>query len=124
MNGVIFSKKPLGTARSVLASLPYMLNGKTGTATTSEGKPHSWFGGYSDEPEGGKPNIAVAVIVENSGEGSEVSAPFFKRVISLYLSNGDSPGDLLPWESRAYRLGGSHPHLRSLPSPTRTREPQ
>jgi penicillin-binding protein 2 len=124
MNGVIYSKKPLGTARSVLASLPYMLYGKTGTATTSEGKPHSWFGGYSDEPEGGKPNIAVAVIVENSGEGSEVSAPFFKRVISLYFSNGDSPGDLLPWESRAYKLGEATLTPTPTPTPTPTREPQ
>ncbi len=123
MKGVAYSKKPLGTARSVLASLPYLLAGKTGTATTSDGKPHSWFGGYTEEPEGGKPNIAVAVIVENGGEGSEVGAPFFKRVVSLYFSEGDSPGDLLPWESRAYKLGEATATPTETQTPTPTREP-
>lgn len=123
MKGVAYSKKPLGTARSVLASLPYLLAGKTGTATTSEDKPHSWFGGYTEEPEGGKPNIAVAVIVENGGEGSEVSAPFFKRVVSLYFTDGASPGDLLPWESRAYKLGEATATPTETQTPTPTREP-
>ena len=124
MKGVAFSKKPLGTARSVLASLPYDLAGKTGTATTSEGRPHSWFGGYTDMPEGSKPDIAVAVIVENGGEGSEVGAPFFKRVLSLYYSDGESAGDLLPWESRQYKLADATATPTITPSPTPTKSPQ
>ncbi len=123
MKGVAYSKKPLGTARSVLASLQYAVAGKTGTATTSDGAPHSWFGGYTNEPAGGKPNIAVAVIVENGGEGSEVGAPFFKRVVSLYFSDGQSAGDLLPWESRVYRLAENTATPTVTPSPTPTREP-
>ena len=124
MKGVAYSKKPLGTARSVLASSPYALAGKTGTATTSDGAPHSWFGGYTNEPEGGKPNIAVAVIVENGGEGSEVAAPFFKRVVALYFSDGLSAGDLLPWESRVYKLAEATVTPTATASPTPTREPQ
>jgi penicillin-binding protein 2 len=123
MEGVAFSKKPIGTARQVLASVPYKLAGKTGTATTSEGKPHSWFGGYTDRPDGEKPNIAVAVIVENSGEGSEVAAPFFKRVLSLYYSDGDNAGDLLPWESRPYKLSTETPEPTATPTTTPTRVP-
>jgi penicillin-binding protein 2 len=123
MEGVAFSKKPIGTAREVLASVPYKLAGKTGTATTSEGRPHSWFGGYTDRPEGEKPNIAVAVIVENGGEGSEVAAPFFKRVLSLYFSDGVSAGDLLPWESRPYRLSTETPEPTATPTATPTRLP-
>ena len=123
MEGVAFSKKPVGTARQVLSSVPYKLAGKTGTATTSEGKPHSWFGGYTDRPDGEKPNIAVAVIVENSGEGSEVAAPFFKRVLSLYYSDGDNAGDLLPWESRPYKLSTETPEPTVTPTTTPTRLP-
>jgi penicillin-binding protein 2 len=123
MEGVAFSKKPVGTARKVLASIPYKLAGKTGTATTSEGSPHAWFGGYTDRPEGEKPNIAVAVLVENGGEGSEVAAPFFKRVLSLYYSDGDNAGDLLPWESKPYKLATATPEPTATPTTTPTRVP-
>jgi len=124
MSNVVYGKKPLGTARSVLASVPFKLAGKTGTATTSDGAPHSWFGGYTDEKDSAKPNIAVAVVVENGGEGSEVGAPFFERVVSLYYTDGASPGDLLPWESRAYKLGEATATPTVTPSPTPTRAPQ
>jgi penicillin-binding protein 2 len=120
MHGVAFSKNPIGTARQVLASVPYDIAGKTGTSTTSEGAPHSWFGGYTNRPEGEKPNIAIAVLVENGGEGSEVAAPFFKRVLSLYYSDGVSAGDLLPWESRPYRLSTNTPEPTATPTSTPT----
>ncbi|MEI8131336.1 MAG: penicillin-binding transpeptidase domain-containing protein [Leptolinea sp.] len=123
MEGVAFSKKPLGTAREILASIDFKLAGKTGTATTSEGRPHAWFGGYTDRPEGEKPNIAVAVLVENGGEGSAVAAPFFKRVLSLYYSDGISAGDLLPWESRVYKLATETPEPTATPTRTPTRVP-
>jgi penicillin-binding protein 2 len=125
MHGVIYSKKPLGTARSVLASMGenYNLYGKTGTATTSEGTPHSWFGGYTEMPSSGKPDIAVAVIVEFAGEGSEVAAPMFERVVSLYYTEGLSAGDLLPWESRVYKLSEATATPTITPSPTPTRVP-
>lgn len=125
MHGVIYSKKPLGTARSVLSSMgqQYNLYGKTGTATTSEGIPHSWFGGYSDMPSSGKPDIAVAVIVEFAGEGSEVAAPMFERVVSLYYTEGLSAGDLLPWESRVYKLSEPTATPTVTPTATPTNEP-
>jgi len=116
MKGVIYSKKPLGTARKALAALPYALAGKTGTATTSDGNPHAWFGGYTDNDNNAKPNIAVAIIMENGGEGSEVGAPLFDRVVSLYFSDGQSAGDLLPWESRVYKLADN----TATPTPTMT----
>lgn len=121
MVGVAFNKKPRGTAFDVLYTLQVPVAGKTGTATTSEGDPHSWFGGYTNKQSDARPNIAVAIILENAGEGSEYAAPLFKRVVELYYSDFTFPGELLPWESRLYTLASPTP----IPSitPTGTPEP-
>lgn len=46
--------------------------GKTGTAENSTGKDHSWFIGFAPVDN---PQIAVAVIVESSGFGSQYAGP-------------------------------------------------
>jgi len=65
--------------------------GKTGTAENVHGKVgtntigyHGWFIGFVpfDDPE-----IAVAVLMENGGEGSDVAAPMSAKVMSYYFSN-------------------------------------
>lgn len=71
--------------------------GKTGTAQTGGGLPHSWFAGYTNVIDGSRPNIAVAVIVENKGEGSEYAAPIFRRVLEIYYA--DRPQALYWWEA-------------------------
>jgi penicillin-binding protein 2 len=119
MVGVAFNKKPRGTAFDVLYTLQVPVAGKTGTATTSEGDPHSWFGGYTNKQSDARPNIAVAIILENAGEGSEYAAPLFKRVVELYYSDFTIPGQLLPWESRLYTLASPTP----IPSITPTGTP-
>ena len=54
--------------------------GKTGTAEVEDGKsPHSWFVGYSKNP---KCPIAVVVIVENGGWGSENALPIASYIMS------------------------------------------
>ena len=46
--------------------------GKTGTAERGEGlPPHSWFIGFVAAEPGAAPSIAVAVIVEGAGSGSD-----------------------------------------------------
>lgn len=58
--------------------------GKTGTAETGipgEGT-HAWFIAWGPEPN---PEIVVAVMVENGGEGSEVAAPIVERVMEYYF---------------------------------------
>ena len=74
-----------GTASS-LASGKYTAYGKTGTAqTTSDlNKTNAWFVGYA-EYEGKE--IAIAVVVENSGNGSRYAVPIAKKVFDSYYAN-------------------------------------
>lgn len=95
-------RNPSGTAAFQFERFPGKLAGKTGTAETSLGKPHAWFIGYTFNNDPDKPDIAVAVILEYGGEGSEMAAPLFRRAVSLYFSNADDPGGTLPWEKRPY----------------------
>lgn len=74
--------KALGTAWFAFENTYYSICGKTGTAQTSA-EPHAWFVAYVPAD---KPQIAIAVMVENSREGSEVAAPIVRRIIDDYLN--------------------------------------
>lgn len=59
------------------------LGGKTGTAELQAGViPHSWFIGFGTAEA---PRIALAVIVENAGFGSDRAAPIAKQLLQLAL---------------------------------------
>ncbi|RME18820.1 MAG: penicillin-binding protein 2 [Candidatus Zixiibacteriota bacterium] len=75
-----------GTARA-LRDPRYHFGGKTGTAQNPHGENHSWFVGVAplDAPE-----IVVAAIVENAGEGSAVAAPLVKKILDAYMAKTDS----------------------------------
>ncbi len=89
---------PRGTAYRRFTGFGIPFFGKTGTATAGEGLlPHAWFIGYSDAGQPNRPDIAMAVLVENVGDGSEFAAPIFRRVASYYFLG--SPGPLYPWET-------------------------
>ena len=70
-----------GTA-SALNGRGYTVAGKTGSAEFDEnGSSHSWFIGYSNVDD---PDIAVAVIVENGGTGSEAAVPIAGDIFDAY----------------------------------------
>lgn len=74
-----------GTARFNLRGLQFSVAGKTGTAESGSGKPHGWFAGYTlNEENTGLPDIAIVVVVENIGEGSEYAVPIFRAMVETY----------------------------------------
>ena len=91
-----------GTGRA--AAIPGVeIAGKTGTAEAPPNLPHAWFAGYApaapytraDGTVIEEPEIAVVAVIENAGEGSEVAAPLFRRIIELYY--GIEPLYPFPW---------------------------
>jgi penicillin-binding protein 2 len=92
-----------GTATHRFQNFAVSVAGKTGTAEAPPGLPHAWFVGYAPAepfttPDGRAvegPELAIAVVLENAGEGSEVAAPLFRRVVELYYGIEPAP---FPWQ--------------------------
>jgi len=97
MWGVVHSENPRGTAIHRFRAMQTPIYGKTGTAESGSGLPHSWFAGYTDAQNPDLPDIAIAVVVENQGEGSDYAAPIFRRIVEIYF--GGRPGSRYWWES-------------------------
>ena len=76
---------PRGTGYYAMLGMNFPLAGKTGTAQTAGAQPDAWFVGYTqDLANSGKQDIAIAVIVENSGEGADYAAPIFRWMVETY----------------------------------------
>lgn len=99
-----------GTAYRTFRSVQTPVFGKTGTATTSQEDPHAWFTGFTAAGRTDKADIAIVVIAENSGDGSEFAAPIFRRVVEVYFTG--QVQSWYPWEYDYY--------ITKTPSPTET----
>jgi penicillin-binding protein 2 len=73
--------------------VPVSVSGKTGTAETSSAgfdgknprtKPHAYFTSYAPSDN---PQIAMVVMVENSGEGAEYAVPITNDILKWYFSS-------------------------------------
>lgn len=121
MQGVISSRSPRGTALDVFGGFRIPIAGKTGTATSQTNDPHSWFAGYSNAGRTDKPDIAIAVLTENAGEGSEISAPIFRRIMELYFFG--QPQRIYPWEASIGITKTPTPLFYETPTPEEFVEP-
>jgi penicillin-binding protein 2 len=69
--------------------------GKTGTVQNSHGKDHSVFVAFAPKDN---PKIAIAVVVENSGDGGTYAAPIASFIVEKYLKDSISrrPSTITP----------------------------
>ncbi|MDK2881803.1 MAG: penicillin-binding protein 2 [Bacillota bacterium] len=79
-----------GTAVSYFRDFPIPVAGKTGTAQNPHGADHGWFVGFAPYD---KPEIAVAVIVEQGGHGGSAAAPVARRIFEAYFGIPHQAGE-------------------------------
>lgn len=77
---------------------PVQVGCKTGTAEAHKAhtRPYAWFTIYAPYD---KPEIALTVLVEDAGEGSEIAAPIAKHILTDYFSQTLSPKKEAPTAS-------------------------
>lgn len=82
LKGLMRSVVTDGTA-SRLNNLSVKVAGKTGTAEQEGKVSHGWFIGFAPAKD---PKIAISVIVESKGSGSEYAIPIAKKIFDAYFN--------------------------------------
>ena len=97
--------RPGGTAPTAFAGVPYAVAAKTGTAQVTGVAQNTRYDAgklairYRDNAlfiafaPAEKPRIALAIIVENGGEGGVAAAPIARKVLDYYLLGRKPPAD-------------------------------
>jgi penicillin-binding protein 2 len=81
--------EPFGTAIATFRNYQYSVAGKTGTAEVDGGvSPQAWFAALTPAKQ---PRLALAVLVENGGEGAVAAAPIARAVIDAFYKYTDRP---------------------------------
>jgi peptidoglycan glycosyltransferase len=81
---VSFMVEGVDNGYAAKAAIPGVkVGGKTGTAEVGDGTSHSWFIGFAPADN---PRIAVAVIMEHQGSGSDFATPAGQSVLRTALS--------------------------------------
>lgn len=74
-------ENPLGTGRKAHIK-GIKIAGKTGTAQNPHGDDHAWFTAFAPV---NNPQIALAILVENAGQGGEIAAPIARKFLKTYF---------------------------------------
>jgi len=73
-----------GTATRVAKTPGLTWGGKTGSAENRrDSKTHSWFVAFAPADD---PKIAICVMLENAGHGSDAAAPVAAAIVRHYLA--------------------------------------
>lgn len=117
---LLVTENTRGTAYATFdrVNFPWRVYGKTGTAQNPGEDPHAWFIGYTNFGNEDLPDIAIAVLVENIGDGSEFAAPMFRRLVEAYVVT--NPSYRYPWEGRIGEFNEEYFN----PPPEEEEEPQ
>ncbi len=93
---------PSGTAGYIFTEFPLTIAGKTSTAENPHGDDHGWFVAYGPYDN---PTIAIAIIIEQGGYGSDAAAPIARKIFetAFNLKPGFSPADELAKEIAAQK---------------------
>jgi penicillin-binding protein 2 len=77
-----------GTASVVFQGYNQKVAGKTGSSETGRETIHSWFACYAPADN---PQIVVAALIEDAGEGAVSAAPLVRRVLEAYFGLPANP---------------------------------
>lgn len=78
-----------GTAASTFQGFTPIVAGKSGSAETGRGNTvHSWFACYAPADN---PQIAVAALVEEGGEGAVAAVPMTRKILEYYFDAARQP---------------------------------